>query len=389
MSLTRRRAIAVLGGGVILAADLARARTARAQAAVEPALRPWFTAGTPEEDPRRRALSYAILAPNPHNRQPWLVDLSEPDAVTLLCDLERRLPETDPFDRQVTIGLGCFLELFVQAAAEDGVAARVEPFPEGEPTPRLDGRPVARIRLAPGGAPDPLFAQVLERRSNKAPYDMARPVEARALDALARAAVHGSRIGGTVDPGEVGAMRAMAIEGMHVEMATPETAMESVRLLRLGRDEVNRLPDGIDLASPEVEDLLARGVLSHEAVAAEMASGGEGPIMEQMVAYTIAPMEATPAYLWQTTAGNARTDQIAAGRDWVRVNLAATAMGLGLHPQTQTLQEFDAMAALHRRARQLTGANEARTVQMLSRLGHGPEQPPSPRWPAETRVVAG
>ena len=277
------------------------------------------------------------------------MDLSEPDAVTLLCDLERRLPETDPFDRQVTIGLGCFLELLVQAAAEDGLAARVEPFPEGEPAPRLDRRPVARVRLAPGGTPDPLFAQVLERRSNKAPYDMARPVEAQALDALAHAAVHGSRIGGTVDPGEVAAMRAMAIEGMRVEMATPETAMESVRLLRLGREEVNRLPDGIDLASPEVEDLLARGVLSHEAVAAEMASGGEGPIMEQMVAYTIAPMEATPAYLWQTTDGNARAQQIAAGRDWVRVNLAATAMGLGLHPQSQTLQEFDAMAALHRR----------------------------------------
>ena len=388
MTLTRRRAIAVLGGGVILAADLARARTARAQAAVEPAIRPWITAGTPEGDPRRRALSYAILAPSPHNRQPWLVDLSEPDAVTLLCDLERRLPETDPFDRQVTIGLGCFLELLVQAAAEDGLAARVEPFPEGEPAPRLDGRPVARVRLEPGGAPDPLFAQVLERRSNKAPYDMARPVEARALAALARAAVHGSRIGGTVDAAEVAAMRAMAIEGMRVEMATPETAMESVRLLRLGRDEVNRLPDGIDLASPEVEDLLARGVLSHEAVAAEMASGGRGPIMEQMAAYTVAPMEATPAYLWQTTDGNARAQQIAAGRDWVRVNLAATGMGLGLHPQSQTLQEFDAMAALHRRARQLTGANGARTVQMLSRLGHGPEQPPSPRWPAETRVVA-
>ena len=389
MTLTRRRAIAVLGGGVIFAADLARARTARAQAAVEPALRPWFTAGTPEEDPRRRALSYAILAPNPHNRQPWLVDLSEPDAVTLLCDLERRLPETDPFDRQVTIGLGCFLELLVQAAAEDGLTARVEPFPEGEPTPRLDGRPVARVRLASGGTPDPLFAHVLERRSNKAPYDMARPVEVRALDALARAAVHGSRIGGTVDPGEVAAMRETAIEGMRVEMATPETAMESVRLLRLGREEVNRLPDGIDLASPEVEDLLARGVLSHEAVAAEMTSGGEGPIMEQMVAYTIAPMEATPAYLWQTTDRNARAEQIAAGRDWVRVNLAATGMGLGLHPQSQTLQEFDAMAALHRRARELTGAGEGRTVQMLSRLGHGPEQPPSPRWPAETRVVAG
>ena len=54
-----------------------------------------------ETEPRRRALAYAITAPNPHNRQPWLVDLREPDAITLYCDSTRLLPETDPFGRQI------------------------------------------------------------------------------------------------------------------------------------------------------------------------------------------------------------------------------------------------------------------------------------------------
>ena len=247
---------------------------------------------------------------------------------------------------------------------------------------------MARVRLGGEARPDPLFAEVLARRSNKAPYDMERPVPAGALAALAAAAVHGSRIEGTVDPGEVARLRGAAIEGMRVEMATPEAAMESVRLLRLWRDEVNRLPDGIDLASPPIEELLASGELSHEAIAAEMAAGGEGPFTEQMVAYAIAPMEATPAYLWQATDGNTRAHQLAAGRDWVRVNLEAARLGLGVHPQSQMLQELDAMAALRRRARELTGAGSG-TVQMLSRLGHGPAVPPSPRWPAGTRVIGG
>jgi hypothetical protein len=36
---------------------------------------PWDMAGL-DPEPRRRALSFALLAPNPPNRQPWLVDLS-------------------------------------------------------------------------------------------------------------------------------------------------------------------------------------------------------------------------------------------------------------------------------------------------------------------------
>lgn len=69
---------------------------------------PWSSAGKSFGDPRIDALAYAILVPNPHNRQPWKVALEDDLALSLYCDLERRLPVTDPFDRQITIGLGCF-----------------------------------------------------------------------------------------------------------------------------------------------------------------------------------------------------------------------------------------------------------------------------------------
>lgn len=389
MSIDRRRFLVLLGGSAILAADVGAARLARAAvpAGTPSALSPWFAAGTGETETRRRALSWAVLAPSPHNRQPWSVALDGEDALILFCDLGRRLPHTDPFDRQVTIGLGAFLETLALAAAEQRHGVEIALFPEGAPAPRLDARPVARVRFVPGrGVPDPLFAAILERRSNKAPYAMDRAIAPGAIDALAAAAIHGGRIATASDPHEVAPIRAIALSAMRLEMRTPATAQESIDLLRIGRTEVDASPDGIDLTGPMIEDLAARGILTRENATAELRSGTPGPIMQQMTAYGLAPIEASPAFLWTTTRGNGRADQISAGRDWMRLNLAATVLGLGLHPLSQALQEFPAMAAHAARMRTQLGIAPQETLQMLGRLGYGPEVPPSPRWPAEAAI---
>ena len=130
-------------------------------------------------DLRRWALAHALLAPSSHNRQPWLVDLREPNAITLHVDRERLLPETDPWFRQIVVSQGTFLEALVLALGARGVAPRVAHFPEGEFAPRtLDNRPVARITWSPSGnaARDPLFDQLLHRHTAKVDYGTTRPV---------------------------------------------------------------------------------------------------------------------------------------------------------------------------------------------------------------------
>src|SRR5688500_4976002 len=103
-----------------------------------------------EGDLRRWALAHAVLAPSSHNRQPWQVDLREPDAITLYVDRERLLPETDPWFRQIVVSQGTFLELLVIALRERGVEPSVALFPGGEFAARgLDDRPVARISWSP------------------------------------------------------------------------------------------------------------------------------------------------------------------------------------------------------------------------------------------------
>ena len=133
----QRRHLLTAATGIILTQQNGLWRSARA----EP-LGPWRAApASTATDPRLRAAAWAVLAPNPHNRQPWLMRLDGTDTMTLFCDLDRRLPETDPFDRQILIGLGAFLELFRLALLEQGLDASITPFPEGEPQPRLDARP--------------------------------------------------------------------------------------------------------------------------------------------------------------------------------------------------------------------------------------------------------
>ena len=378
MTLSRRRTLALIGGGVILAASASLGAIATRQPRT--ALLPWGQAGR-GEDARHRALSWALLAPNPHNRQPWLVDLRQPDVVWLYVDTNKLLPHTDPFSRQITIGLGCFLELMRMAASHDGHRVMVTAFPHGHDDRSLDGRPVARAVFTPDAAftPDPLFAHALARRSNKEPYDLTRPLSADTLQKLAVA--KGSLFGGTIDPQEVAQWRAFTREALRIEIETPHTFKESVDLFRIGRDEVDANPDGIDFTGPLFELLGTTGLMTRET-----SLDTSSQAYRAGLAAVLANADTAMGHVWLVTEGNSRPDQIATGADWLRVNLAATAAGVAVQPLSQALQEYPEMAVLHRDLHARL-APRGGTVQMLARIGYGPEVAPSPRWPLEAKIL--
>ncbi|MES2335216.1 MAG: twin-arginine translocation pathway signal protein [Pseudomonadota bacterium] len=378
MTLSRRRTLALIGGGVILAATGSLGAIATRQPRT--ALLPWGQAGQ-GEDARHRALSWALLVPNPHNRQPWLVELRTAGEVTLYVDTAKLLPATDPFNRQITIGLGCFLELMRMAASHDGQRVDITPFPDGYDDRALDARPVARAVFTAdaGVTPDPLFAHALARRSTKEPYDTARPLPENMLAKLAVATT--ARFGGTLDPKEVADWRAFTREALRIEIETPHTYKESVDLFRIGRAEVDANPDGIDFTGPVFEVLGATGMMTRESVL-DTSSQAYKAGLDAVYANTDTAM----GHVWLVTEGNSRPDQIATGADWLRVNLAATAAGVAFQPLSQALQEYPEMAALYRDVHARL-APQGGTVQMLARIGHGPEVAPSPRWPLEAKIL--
>jgi len=354
------------------------------------AIAPWARAGGADyTDPRIRALSYAILSPNPHNRQPWQVDLRQADTAILTCDLDRLLPHTDPFERQILIGLGCFLDMLRMAAAEDSRSVEIEPFPDGAPDLHLDTRAIARIRFgAPGSATaDPLFAQVLNRHSLKEAYDTNRSVAVSTLEEIASVVPASIKVGFSADAARRDDLRALTWKAHLVEVTTDRTNMESVNLMRIGKAEINANPDGIDIGGTAFLDALAlAGVLTREQLADPNSTG-----FKQGLDIYHAMMHTAMAYLWLYTEGNSRFDQLNAGAAWLRVNMKATELGIGIHPISQSLQEYEEMAPLYEEVHQkLVGTSgqdgSGARIQMLGRVGYGPEVSPGPRWPIETRI---
>lgn len=195
---TRRRFIALAGGGAVVAAlPLAGC----ASAYPDEATQAWRSASG-ETDLRRHMLAHALLAPNPHNRQPWIADLTQPGRIGLVCDGTRLLPETDPFGRQILIGCGAFIELALIAAAERGHSVTVALFPQGAPAARSlpAGTVVATLTPGPAGsAPrDPLYAAIARRHTAKTAYAEGRPLPAALASAWVDAARRHGLQAGTV-----------------------------------------------------------------------------------------------------------------------------------------------------------------------------------------------
>lgn len=345
----------------------------------------WRSPGAGETDPRRFALAHAILAPNPHNRQPWLIDLVGDDELLLHADLTRLLPATDPPNRQITVGCGAFLELLSLAARETGRRADITPWPEGEPQPVLDARAVAHVKFTkdPAVTRDPLFAQITKRRTNRLKFEAREPAP-DTLEAV-RAAAQSDQCKSIVIAGGAkrNALRDLTRRAFRLEASTPRTIQESIDLMRIGEAEIARNPDGLVLRGPMMEVLHATGILTHKTLA-----DPHSIAYAQQLSFGDPLSASAAAFLGIATDTPTRTDQIAAGRAYARANLTATSLGLAMHPMSQALQEYPEMAALKSEMDRLTDAPAGGRLQMLARMGYAPSTPPSPRRDATTFLRA-
>ena len=302
MSYSRRKFLSLVGGGIVVAAAVPTAAFL-ATRTPHKALAPWDSAGS-YNDPRLNAMSYALLAPNPHNRQPWQAELVGSDKVYLYRDKQRDLPITDPFGRQLTIGMGCFIELMRMAAAELGFRVESTLMPEGE-----DGAIAHCTFIANSANPDPLFRHVLKRRSHKELF-LQQPVSKDTATELSEFAnIY-------IDGAGRDALKEIAHDAWLMEAATPDAWQESIDLLRIGKAEINAKPDGIDVGGPMLDTLALLGLFNREA-AADVNNPGSRDAIES----TANSILSAPAFTLTITEGNTRLDQLEAGRQWLRLNL--------------------------------------------------------------------
>jgi len=384
---SRRNFLRLAGTGAVLvvASGIGLTQCDRLPAAVTEA---WNGPRPDLADPRLRALTYALTAPNPHNLQSWTADIREPGVVTLFVDRTRLLRETDPFGRQIMIGQGTFLELLRIAAAQDGFATGITLFPEGEyGSDAIGEAPVARItfRQDPSVPKDPLFAAILNRRSAKDAYEE-RALEPAHAAPLSAAMHPGVRTGFTADAAAVAELKRLSEEAMRVEITTHRTHKESIDVTRVGADEIARHRDGIDLHGPMFWWLRTLGVMTPGNALTP------GTIAyEAGLDYALGWARTGTAFGWLVTTAIHPWFLVAAGIAYVRMNLTATAEGVALHPFSQALQEYAEMAPfyaeIHRRLAP-AGSPESGTVQMFYRLGYAARPEPSPRLPLDAILRA-
>lgn len=371
----RRNFIRLVGGGTI-AAPFAGCASAKDIGWA------WRNPGAGESDPRRRAIAWGILAPNPHNMQPWLLDLRTPDEAMVYLDPTRLLPSTDPLNRQIVIGTGAFLELMAMAATRDGLEVTATPFPQGEPQPTLDRRPIAHLAFRPAPAVvDPLFPAVLKRRTNRTAFD-GRTVSADISRRIVTAAVReGVAVDATVDPSRLPRLRGLANQGAAIEAHTPDAHKESTDRTFFGETDVAAHPYGVSLRGLPIEALHAVGLLNQREIQkpGSIAYG-------QSIAFLKKGAESAQGFIWVTTSGNSRAEQLEAGRAYLRANLQATALGVSMQPFSQALQEYPSMAetlaAVHSELAPVGGR-----VQMFVRIGYAPDVPPSPKRGVDAQIL--
>ena len=226
---------------------------------------------------------------------------------------------------------------------------------------------------------------MLRRRTPKVDFDTAKPVEPARLQALLASASqekNGLAVGGTVAPAPLQALRALCWQSAQVELRTPRTMLESIRLMRVGPAEILAHRDGIALNTPFVRAMDALGLFDRS-VAPPEGSAGYKAAAARFEGHSRTAM----GFVW-LAGGNTRADQIRVGRAYVRLQLKATELGVGMHPMSQALQEFAEMAPHYERVHQLVlGRSAPReaaepTVQMLCRIGYPPgDVPATPRRP--------
>jgi nitroreductase len=197
----------------------------------------------------------ATLAPSPHNAQAWLFRVG-PDRIDLFADRSRTTGATDPFQREMYIGLGAALENLALAAQARGHAVRVTLLPDGPRSAHAARIALARSKPSRSG----LYDQIAKRRTNRYPYLKGKDVPRAALAAMAAlgpadaANVRLFWFTSNVDRARIGGLLVAATEAL---IADPDQSRSDYDWFRQSWDEIQRQRDGITVDAAGISDVTA------------------------------------------------------------------------------------------------------------------------------------
>jgi nitroreductase len=319
-----------------------------------------FPDTAPIDTQLRFLLRYAILAPSPKNSQPWAFSV-QGNRVHIIADLRRGQLIADPGRRELYISLGCALENLLVAAEHFGFRHGVTYFPE----PGNDEL-VVTVLFAPGGVPSYARAgatlNAILRRHNDNSVFRDVPVS----DELRRR------------------LMACCVE--------PELRVNLTddRQFRRWIDALTLEADRVEFANPafrkELGYWIGQGVFGAPPLLAGL---GQFAVSKIDLGKTVAEqdhaiLESAALLGLITAAGDSHLAHVRAGQLFERLWLTATALGVSIHPMSQTMRRPELRAAV---AELLPSPGW--TPQHLFRVGYSSREKEhrTPRRPLEDVLV--
>jgi nitroreductase len=295
----------------------------------------------------------AGLAPSPDNMQGWRFG-RRPDAIEAYLEPSRLLP-TDVGAMFGWVGLGAAVENMVIAAARRGFAARVE-------YGSAQNAPPAVVRLAPGGADDPLNGRIAERVTDRGPFEPS-PIDPSSIARLTEAVrARDAGVHWVTEPRGLERLAGMDARSTYIRLEHGPLRDELFGVLRFTREEVERTRYGLDFASLGVPSPLVSlaSRLRHSSANALASRLGFGRVVARLLA---SRLRAAGAVCLITARREGAAGYVEAGRAMERLWLTATAMGLavqphGVLPQYLTKLELEPQTFLPRHAAVLRGHRE-------------------------------
>ncbi|MFI9811885.1 Acg family FMN-binding oxidoreductase [Saccharothrix variisporea] len=305
-------------------------------------------------------LRAASLAPSLHNTQPWLFRLA-PDRVELHPDQDRRLPATDPEDRELRLSCGAALFNLRLGLRRHGIAPVVSLLPGPEAPGAL--AVVRRGWTTPFDEETrALWEAVPRRRSNRAPF-RDQPVPVAHRTALARAAERErSWLHFVLDGEERTRFRRLAARAHAIQAAD-----EGVRRELTVWSGERASADGVPRASAGLKPAPADEWAMRDFQAADRPAGEE---------YESDPLVAVLCSFYDSPLGELR-----AGQALQRVLLTATTLGLAVSFLSQAIEVRSVRDEIRR---SLGGAVLPQT---MLRIGFGSPVPATPRRDVEELLL--
>ncbi|WP_412078695.1 Acg family FMN-binding oxidoreductase [Streptomyces xanthophaeus] len=306
----------------------------------------------------------AVMAPSMHNAQPWKF-VFQPDTgvIELHGDPSRAMPRADPDHRALHLGCAAALFNLRVSAARAGWEPVVRMLPN-DSDPWL----LATVRLREPGATvtdselASLHPAVRRRHSSRFPFKE-EEVPPALLDGLRAAALlEGCRLA-VPDAWHTETVLGLVHDSEHREEMDPALQAETTAWTRAGTPDEPVRPDGIP-ANAFGPKQSGRGSAVRDFGRSQTVPGRGW-----------AAFERRPQIALLGTSGDAPEDWLRAGQALERVLLQATADGLVTSMTSQPLEWPELRWTVRD-----PGAAMSH-VQMVIRLGYGPQGPATPRRP--------